>query len=71
MALKPALMARSDMDVEAAKQGFTVETGLYVEWTYPPPADALKAALAKAPRQASAPSQKKPRARTSPKNRKP
>jgi hypothetical protein len=49
MALKPARMARSDMDVEAAKQGFAVVTGLYVEWAYPPPVGALQAALAKAP----------------------
>ena len=70
MALKPARMARSDMDGEAAKQGFTVEAGLYVEWAYPPPAGAPKGALANTPKLASIP-KKKPKAKTGPTNRKP
>jgi hypothetical protein len=70
MALKPARMARSDMEGEAAKQGFTVKTGLYVEWAYPGPGGAPKASPANAPEPAAA-SKKKPGAKTSLRKRKP
>jgi hypothetical protein len=70
MALKPARMARSDMEGEAARQGFTVETGLYVEWAYPGPGGAPKAPPANAPELAAAP-KKKAGVKTSPRKRKP
>jgi hypothetical protein len=58
------------MEGEAARQGFTVETGLYVEWAYPGPGGAPKAPPANAPELAAAP-KRKAGVKTSPRKRKP